>query len=335
MTRADNTRYLTQATAQRHQETLRKASDAIAHLDSSGQSVNFSVVAAAAGVSRASLYRDPGIRDLISRIRAAPSRPATTRAAQRATAESLRTRLNTARAEITRLRAENITLREQAARHLGEQRAANHHTHPPARRHPPGHAQNHTSATCLTRKTPVPPGLIPNGLKITAVMFAGAVLWDRSSGPRRTVFLVSDRHQIARQSKARPPYIPRYTLSKASWRPARTCRRGARAERLLWPAGHLPDSRRQAATWGCLAKRQIARPLEAEARACRVSTLELFLAQGLPQPRLVVVAELSLGRVQLASLGRRGCHQSGIEDVVSTRQLSCPPVVGVSVRTTP
>jgi hypothetical protein len=133
MTRADNTRYLTQATAERHQETLRKASDAIAHLDSSGQPVNFSAVAAAAGVSRASLYRDPGIRDLISRIRAAPARSATTRAAaQRATAESLRTRLNTARAEITRLRAENTRLREQAARHLGEQRAANHHTHLPA-----------------------------------------------------------------------------------------------------------------------------------------------------------------------------------------------------------
>lgn len=59
MTRADNTRFLTQATAERHQETLRKASDAIAHLDSTGQPVNFSAVAAAAGVSRTSLYRDP------------------------------------------------------------------------------------------------------------------------------------------------------------------------------------------------------------------------------------------------------------------------------------
>jgi hypothetical protein len=72
-----------------HQATLRKASDAIAHLDSSGQPVNFSAVAATAGVSRASLYRDPGIRDLISRIRSAPSRPATTRAAQRVTTELL------------------------------------------------------------------------------------------------------------------------------------------------------------------------------------------------------------------------------------------------------
>jgi hypothetical protein len=130
MTRADNTRYLTQAAAERHHATHRKATDAIAHLDSSGQPVNFSSVAAAAGVSRASLYRDPGIRDLISRIRSAPSQSAATRTAQRATADSLRARLNTARAEITRLRAENATLRDQAARHLGEQRAASHHTSP-------------------------------------------------------------------------------------------------------------------------------------------------------------------------------------------------------------
>jgi hypothetical protein len=147
MARADNTRFLTQATAERHQETLRKASDAIARLDSSGQPVNFSAVAAAAGVSRASLYRDPDIRDLISRIRSAPSRSAATRAAaQRATAESLRTRLNTARAEITRLRAENTMLREQAARRLGEQRAASH-THPAA----PGNTDPATPRTSRQR----------------------------------------------------------------------------------------------------------------------------------------------------------------------------------------
>jgi hypothetical protein len=132
MTRADNTRFLTQAAARRHQATLRKASDAIADLDSSGQPVNFSAVAAAAGVSRASLYRDPAIRDLINRMRSGPSRAATTRTAQRATNESLRARLDTARAEIARLRTENTTLREQAARHLGEQRAAIGTSIPPA-----------------------------------------------------------------------------------------------------------------------------------------------------------------------------------------------------------
>jgi Family of unknown function (DUF6262) len=130
MTRADNTRFLTQAAADRHQATLTKASNAIKHLDSSGQPVNFSTVAAAAGVSRTWLYRHPDIHDLISRLRSAPPRSVTIPAAQRGTAESLRARLDTARTEITRLRAENTALREQAARHLGEQRAAIHPIHP-------------------------------------------------------------------------------------------------------------------------------------------------------------------------------------------------------------
>ena len=123
MTRADNTSYLAQAAAGRHQAALKKASDAIECLDRSGQAITFSAVAATAGVSRAWLYRNPGIRDLITRLRSSPSRTATTKAAHRATADSLRARLDAARQEITRLRAENATLREQAARQLGQQRA--------------------------------------------------------------------------------------------------------------------------------------------------------------------------------------------------------------------
>ena len=122
MTRADNTRYLAQAAARR-QAALAKASQAIERLDRSGQPVTFSAVAAAAGVSRAWLYRNPRVRDLITRLRTEPSPAASTRAAQRATAESLRARLDAAHQEITRLRAENTALRQQAARHLGQQRA--------------------------------------------------------------------------------------------------------------------------------------------------------------------------------------------------------------------
>jgi len=58
------------------------------------QPVTFSAVAAAAGVSRAWLYRNPGIRDLITRLRSEPRRTTSTPAAQRATAESLRARLD-------------------------------------------------------------------------------------------------------------------------------------------------------------------------------------------------------------------------------------------------
>jgi hypothetical protein len=52
----------------------------------------------------------------------ATARTASTRAAQRATAESLRARLDAAHEEITRLRAENAALRQQAARRIGQQR---------------------------------------------------------------------------------------------------------------------------------------------------------------------------------------------------------------------
>ncbi|MGH3259937.1 MAG: DUF6262 family protein [Streptosporangiaceae bacterium] len=130
MTRADNTRHLAQAAASRHQATLTKASNAIERLDRSSQPVTFSAVAAAAGVSRTWLYRNPAIRDLITRLRTEPSQPASTPAAQRATTGSLRARLDAARQEITRLRAENTTLRDQAARHLGQQRAHEHNTSP-------------------------------------------------------------------------------------------------------------------------------------------------------------------------------------------------------------
>jgi hypothetical protein len=123
MNQADNTRFLAQAAARRHQAALAKASHAIERLDRSGQPVTFSAVAAAAGVSRAWLYRNPGVRDLITRLRTQPARTPSTRAAQRATADSLRARLDAAHQEITRLRAENTALRQQAARHLGQQRA--------------------------------------------------------------------------------------------------------------------------------------------------------------------------------------------------------------------
>ena len=130
MTRADNTRYLAQAAADRHQATLTRATNAIEYLDRSGQPVTFSAVAAAAGVSRTWLYRNPGIRDLITRLRSSPTRTASTAAAHRATVESLRARLGAARQEISRLRAENATLREQAARRLGQQRAHERGTPP-------------------------------------------------------------------------------------------------------------------------------------------------------------------------------------------------------------
>jgi uncharacterized protein DUF6262 len=130
MTRADNTPFLARAAAARRQDTLSKATEAIERLDKSGRQVTFSAVAAAAGISRTWLYRNPGTRDLINRLRSEPRSAASTKAAQRATAESLRARLDAAHEEINRLRAENATLREQAARHLGQQRAGQRSSRP-------------------------------------------------------------------------------------------------------------------------------------------------------------------------------------------------------------
>jgi hypothetical protein len=121
MTRADNSAFLAQANARRRQAALSAAHRAIEQLQRQGQAVSFSTVAQSAGVSRGWLYRQDQIRDLISRQRALKP-PAARVTAQRATADSLRQRLDAARAEITRLRAENRTLRDQLARHLGLQR---------------------------------------------------------------------------------------------------------------------------------------------------------------------------------------------------------------------
>jgi hypothetical protein len=124
MPRADNSAYLAQANARRHQAALSAARHAIEQLQRQGKPVNFSAIAQTAGVSRGWLYRQDQIRDIIGRLRHLDP-PAARITAQRASAESLRQRLDAARAEITRLRAENHSLREQIARHIGLQRTGN------------------------------------------------------------------------------------------------------------------------------------------------------------------------------------------------------------------
>jgi Zn-dependent peptidase ImmA (M78 family) len=131
MARADNSAFLAQANARRHQAALLAARHAIQELQRQGQAVNFSTVAQSAGVSRGWLYRQDQIRGLISRQQALKPPAARRATAHRATVDPLRQRLDAARAEITRLRAENHSLREQLARHLGLQRTQ-HDKHPPA-----------------------------------------------------------------------------------------------------------------------------------------------------------------------------------------------------------
>lgn len=121
---ADNTRFLIEASHQRRKMALERARRAIRRLDRTGQAVTFCAVADEAGVSRSWLYREPTIRAEIERLRASRPGPGRVPAAQRTSTESLHQRLEAIRGEISRLREENQTLRDQLARKLGHDRAA-------------------------------------------------------------------------------------------------------------------------------------------------------------------------------------------------------------------
>jgi hypothetical protein len=123
MTRADNSAYLRQAAKERHEAALERASAALRFLHSAGRAVTFKSVAEQAGVSRNWLYRQPELREAIIRCRTRTRRPAPAiPTAQRPSLASLQSRLDTAHAQIARLRAENTQLRDQVARLLGERR---------------------------------------------------------------------------------------------------------------------------------------------------------------------------------------------------------------------
>jgi hypothetical protein len=114
---------LAEANEHRHRAALSAAQNAIVRLQRQGAVVTFASVAKQAGVSRAWLYREPTIRELISRARSSSDRPIVVRSPQRASADSLRQMTDALRADLARLKQENRYLREQLARKLGEQRA--------------------------------------------------------------------------------------------------------------------------------------------------------------------------------------------------------------------
>jgi hypothetical protein len=125
--RADNSAYLLQAAARRHQDSLQRAREALRRLDRAAEPITFQAVSKAAGVSRSWLYREPAIRE-IERLRAPRPAPGCVGlpAAEQASTESLHRRLEATTDEIRRLKHDNHELRDQVARLLGERRFTGH-----------------------------------------------------------------------------------------------------------------------------------------------------------------------------------------------------------------
>ena len=119
----DRTAALIAAAHRRHDDTRRKATEALRYLDTASTPITFAVVAQTAGISHAWLYRDPNIRTEIDRLRRRPTQTGRARpAAEQATNESIRQRLDALQPILAELRAENQRLREAVARQLGQQR---------------------------------------------------------------------------------------------------------------------------------------------------------------------------------------------------------------------
>jgi hypothetical protein len=122
VSRADNTAHLLKAVADRRDAATSHTVAVIAEFGRTGAAVTVAGVAHAAGVSRSWLYEQPDLLAHIVRLRDSGAAGVPIPVAQRASEESIRQRLDAARAEIERLRTENAALRDQVARTLGEQR---------------------------------------------------------------------------------------------------------------------------------------------------------------------------------------------------------------------
>jgi hypothetical protein len=123
---ADQASRLAEHARARHEETLQRAQDALAALARNGEPVTIARLAGEAGVSRAWIYTQPGLRDQVERMQRGhpPGTPPGRQAGSRASDKSLRRRLELAHQKITQLRAENQQLRRDLATAHGQIRDA-------------------------------------------------------------------------------------------------------------------------------------------------------------------------------------------------------------------
>lgn len=114
---------LAQAAADRTLDAEARVRRALRDLDRHGSNITFAAVATHASVSRQFLYDHSGFRAEIETLRGHPGQhPGARPARERATDESLRTRLRAARDDNQHQRDENTRLRDELAHALGRVR---------------------------------------------------------------------------------------------------------------------------------------------------------------------------------------------------------------------
>jgi hypothetical protein len=123
--RPDNTHHLLAAAQRRRDSTLERAQRTLRDLSESGQRYTVTDLAARAGVSRAWLYAQTGLRDQIRQLtHQRPTNPSETNPTERSSDDSLRQRLTLAHTRIRELDDENRRLRDQVAQLHGQLRAS-------------------------------------------------------------------------------------------------------------------------------------------------------------------------------------------------------------------
>ena len=130
--RSDNTHHLLAAAQRRRDSTLERAQRTLRELSETDQRYTVTDLAARAGVSRAWLYAQIGLRDQIRQLTDhRPTSPPIDQT-QRSSDASLRQRLKLAHARITELDDDNRRLRNQVAQLHGQLRATRLHGPPVA-----------------------------------------------------------------------------------------------------------------------------------------------------------------------------------------------------------
>jgi Family of unknown function (DUF6262) len=131
--RSDNTHHLLAAAQRRRDSTLARAQRTLRELSETDQRYTVTDLAARAGVSRAWLYAQAGLRDQIRQLTDHhPTSPPGIDQTQRSTDASLRQRLTLAHARIIELDDDNRRLRNQVAQLHGQLRATRLHGPPVA-----------------------------------------------------------------------------------------------------------------------------------------------------------------------------------------------------------